>query len=334
MKSTFAVLFFSLLFPLVFAAGQAQNSSSLPDPLMVQVRKSVAFIKLSCNKGSKAYESRGTGFFVSFQDSRLPNVLFMYLVTNRHVAMCWDARGTPMHVKSVAMSVNLKEPQGGKYLKEITLSDKGNAPWILPEDTSVDLAVLPLLGNTDVSDFKTIPIALFATTDVLSRNQIHEGEPVFFAGFFTQFPGVKRIEPIVRQGIIAMMPDEQIPFVGQPRHLYLADMHVFSGNSGSPAFINLGGIRSNGDLMTAQNYLLLGIVNGEVYEDENFNLTLTATVAGKAYANSGVSTIVPADDLKSLLEGPQLQKIRDAAIRRLTSPPQRLKLTAPGALRR
>ena len=129
-----------------------------------------------------------------------------------------------------------------------------------------------------------------------------------------------------------MMPDEQIPFVGQPRHLYLADMHVFHGNSGSPAFVNLSGMH-NGGLMVGQDYRLLGVVNGEVFEDEDFNLTLTTTVKGKAYANSGVSTIVPVDDLKTLLDDPRLQRMRDDAVKQLMIPHQRLKLTAPSTLR-
>ena len=103
---------------------------------------------------------------------------------------------------------------------------------------------------------------MFATKDVLERGHIHEGEPVFFSGFFTQFPGTKRTEPIVRQGIIAMMPDEEIPFVGLARRLYLADMHIFGGNSGAPAFINLAGMHE-GSLAVGQDYRLLGIVNGE-----------------------------------------------------------------------
>jgi len=116
-----------------------------------------------------------------------------------------------------------------------------------------------------------------------------------------------------------MMPDEQIPFVGMARRLYLADLHAFAGNSDSPAFINLAGMHE-GSISSGQDYRLLGIVNGEVFEDEDFNLTLTATsVEGKALANSGVSTIVPVDDLKALLDDPRLQRARDAEVTRWNS---------------
>ena len=110
------------------------------------------------------------------------------------------------------------------------------------------------------------------------------------------------------------MPDEKIPFLGRPEKLYLADVHAFGGNSGAPVFVNLGGMHEGG-LMLGQEYRLLGVVNGGMFEDENFDLQLTTTLRGTAKANSGVSTIVPADDLKALLEDTRLQQVRDAEMK-------------------
>lgn len=118
------------------------------------------------------------------------------------------------------------------------------------------------------------------------------------------------MQPIVRQGIVAMMPDEKIPFVVTPEKLYLADVHVFGGNSGAPAFIDLGGIHGV-SITGGEDYRLLGVVNGEVLEDEHFNLELATAYAGTAKANSGISTIVPADELKALLDDPRLQQQRE-----------------------
>jgi len=218
-----------------------------------------------------------------------------------------------MAVKSVSLLFNLNVEDGGTFVKEVVLNQNGSIPWVLPEDESVDLAVIPMGINPQLLDIKLVPMRFFATKDVLEQNHIHEGEPIFFTGFFYQFPGTKKISPIVRQGIIAMMPDEKIPFVGTHERLYLADVHAFGGNSGAPAFINLGGFH-NGGLMVGQEYRLIGVVNGEMTEDENFNLELTTTIKGKARANSGISTIVPVDELKTLLDGPSLGKLRDQAV--------------------
>jgi len=121
------------------------------------------------------------------------------------------------------------------------------------------------------------------------------------------------MEPIVRQGIISMMPSDKVPFGGMAEQVYLADAHAFGGNSGSPVFFNLGGFRE-GNIMAGDDYHLLGVVNGMLTEDENFNLQLAATLKGKASANSGISTIVPADELRALLDDPRLQKMRDDAL--------------------
>ena len=83
---------------------------------------------------------------------------------------------------------------------------------------------------------------MLATEEVVKADGISEGDPVIFTGLFVQMPGLLKLEPIVRQGSIAMMPDEPIgTTLNKPGSLYLADIHVFGGNSGSPMFVNLGG---------------------------------------------------------------------------------------------
>jgi len=57
-----------------------------------------------------------------------------------------------------------------------------------------------------------------------------------FDGHCYQFPGAERVQPIVRQGVLAMMPDEAIPtpLQNKPGHVYLVDFHAFDGNGGFP----------------------------------------------------------------------------------------------------
>jgi hypothetical protein len=259
---------------------------------------------------------RGTGFFVSYPEPRLgKDQSFVYLVTNRHVALCWDDSGAPMIVESVSIRLNQRNGTNDESAVDLQLGPGGNLPWFLPTDGSIDLALLPVLPDQNKYDYKIIPSSIFAGRDVLEEQRITEGEPVFFAGFFYQFPGVTRMEPIVRQGIIAMMPHDRIPFVNAKENLYLADLHVFGGNSGSPAFIDLGGFHE-GSVRIGLEYRLLGVVNGELTEDQNFNLELSTTLTGTQRANSGISTIVPADNLKALLEDPRLQALRDGEVAR------------------
>lgn len=319
-----ATAFFILLVGLPLAQAQtptspatnaASSSQAATDPTMTQIRKTVAFIELLCKDGDKEFNVRGTGFWLAYPDARLgPNQSFIYLVTNRHVAFCWNESGHPMLVESIKLWLNQKQAPDDQYAFGGFLNANGNAPWFAPEDSSIDLAVLPIAPDANRFDYKTIPVDSLAGPDFLVQNRITEGEPVFFTGFFYQFPGAKRIEPIVRQGIIAMMPHDKVPFNTGPEKVYLADLHVFGGNSGSPAFIHLGGFRDGAMIMVANDLRLIGVVNANMSEDENFNLELTTTVQGTAKANSGVSTIVPADELKALLDSPSLKGLRDQAV--------------------
>jgi hypothetical protein len=290
------------------------------EPEMTQVRKCVTFIQLLCKEGSQEFDVRGTGFFISYPDSRLGKEgSFVYLVTNRHIAECWNSSNRPMQVERISIRLNRWQVEGDSVAQDLVLNPSGNIPWTLPQDDSVDLAVTLLLPDPTRFDFRSMPLSMLAGQDLIEQEKITEGEPVFFTGFFYQFSGTKRMEPIVRQGIIAMMPQDKFPFVGNAMKVYLADLHVFGGNSGSPAFINLGGLRGM-HVKSVADYRLLGVINGEVTEDMNFNLELTTTLKGMGKENSGVSTIVPSDELKALLEDPRIQKLRDDVVKAQAGP--------------
>ena len=95
-----------------------------------------------------------------------------------------------------------------------------------------------------------------------------------------------------------MMPDEPLKTTtGKMGTVYLGDVHTFGGNSGSPVFVDIAGLRPNG-VFQLDDYRFLGVVNGYYYEDSDFNLEVATTVKGTQHSNSGVTMIVPADFLK------------------------------------
>jgi hypothetical protein len=105
-----------------------------------------------------------------------------------------------------------------------------------------------------------------------------------------------------------MVPDEpMMTTTGKPGTVYLCDAHIFGGNSGSPVMVASSWLGVGG-------YHLLGVVSGYYYEDENFNLEIATTVKGTGRANSGVAMVVPADDLKALLDAPEQKGSREAYI--------------------
>lgn len=260
----------------------------------------------------------GTCFFVFYEDKRFgENKGFRYLVTNRHMAVPGVERGESYAIQQAFVRLNLRNPDAGKESEEANIPLGGGLHWVFPADESVDLAVLPAYPDQNRYDYVDVPASSLATKDQVSTNNIDAGDSVVFAGYFVQFPGQKKIQPVVRQGILSMMPDELMETtLRRPGHLYLADMHTFHGNSGSPIFVNLGGVR-NGNLMIGASYLLLGVVSGYYLEDADFKLTVATTLEGTLHGNSGISIAVPAYELKALLDSPQLQGLRDAYVKYL-----------------
>lgn len=296
-----AVFVFSTFFAAAQILTYKKPDPSVP-PFGVMLKRSVVNVELQCKAGnfliSRVIGAGGTGFLVAYTDPRLPKgTFFEYLVTNRHVAECWDEDNHPRSVQSLKIRVNAKNGSS----RELVANP---AEWRIAADESVDLAVMPVLLPDDLLAV-AIPVDDFATKEFMSSERIAEGSPVMLSGYFYQFSGERRFQSIVRQGILSMVPDEpMITTTGRPGTVYLADVHIFGGNSGSPVVVAA-------DWLNIGGYHLLGVVSGYYYEDQDFNLEIATTVKGTAHANSGVAMIVPADLLKALLDGPELKAARD-----------------------
>ena len=287
--------------------------------------KTIVFIKLDVkwpDKDGKIGELgtlSGTGFLVSVPDNRLKaGKAFSYLVTNRHIAMAVekDEKGNcnALQIQKTSTTVNLKDPVNGNRSHTEVLPLSPQVHWYLPKDEAIDLAVLPL-GVPDSVDAMNISLTQFLTSDILAKQGVVPGDRVLTGGFFTGYEGLHEIQPILREGVLAMLPDGPMTTtLCGSGNVYLADIHVIPGNSGSPIFIipalGLGANMAFGGVPST--FGLLGIVSGYMYENEDMTLTATTTWKGSIKANSGISMVVPAEQLKDLLESPELQRLRDA----------------------
>lgn len=269
----YAVLYF-LAAPEFLGAQSWTPKSTVESSPTSTLRKTVTFITVRCRKGDQPFDTEGTGFFVSYPDKRLgEDQGFTYLVTNRHVALCYE-NGHNYRVERVSIRLNLRLPSQGQYSETIVLKEHGNVPWLLSADDSVDLAILPFLPPEERYDYLVIPMDTFATKDVVERQGISEGDRVLFTGLFYRLPGEHKMTPIIREGMLAMLPEEKIKTImGIPGRIYLADFHVIKGNSGSPVVVSIGGVRQ-GTFVVAERLLLLGVVSGYFYEDEDLNLEI------------------------------------------------------------
>jgi hypothetical protein len=181
----------------------------------------------------------GTGFVVYYPDKRIgENKGFLYLVTNRHVVEPGIEEGKPCKVLSYSVALNRKGTPGTPSRVEVTTF--GPLQFIVPDDSSVDLAAAGMSINQADWDFQSIPLDMFATSQMIDEHKIVEGEPVLFAGLFIQYSGSTKLEPVVRTGSLAMLPEDSITTtLRRPGHIYLAEVHSFGGNSGSPMFIDV-----------------------------------------------------------------------------------------------
>jgi hypothetical protein len=277
-----------------------------PLPFTTELRKAVVLIQTNCLVESsgpspqtpKVISHFGTGFVVGVPDPASPDRTFEYLVTNHHVAQPGIEDGKPCMVLSAMAKVNPKDASRPAVNMGLPFQN-----WQYPGDPGVDLAAMPILLNPTDWDVEIIPLSIFATREGAPTASIMEGDPVMYAGLFVQFAGVSRFEPIVRAGRVAMVPGEKIPATLKlPANIYLTEAHAFGGNSGSPMFVNLGGIRGNA--FSGDSFRFLGVVAGEVHENADFTLSVSATLTGQTAANSGISVVVPADDVKGLLMSP------------------------------
>jgi Tetratricopeptide repeat len=334
-------LLFSLTVLAMVAAGstsaQAQSQSttppappSPPELIIDQVKKAVAFLQGTYqavqNRTVDGVQTQvvvpqnlaGTGFFIFVADPRFgPQSGITYLVTNKHLIRepgPSGALGAGPYLKSILARVNTIQPNpdGSQYaLFPLTvLDDSGSLSWFIDrDDDTVDLAITPVQLNREIIDYKTIQSELFATKTILQKEHVNENDEILFAGLFAWSPGAKKNYPIVRHGKLARLAEERIPLdrtnPTKTVEVHLADVMSFGGNSGSPVFLRLGGVREGSTTASfGFSYYLLGVMQGFFPEGVDFAIEV-AELKGSTAQNSGIAAVVPSDKILKLLESPR-----------------------------
>lgn len=281
-----------------------------------EIKKSVSFIFLP--DGADKVKANGTGFFVGVKHAG--NERFsVYFVTAKHVLQDKDGN----YLSEVILRLNKKG--GDSQLIKFTLKD---IKIFEHPDKDVDIALFNCLPDQSIYDFKFIPDDLIANKDVITKNEIAEGDEVFFAGLFTSHIGQKKNQPIIRFGKVALVSDEKIEWKeeGKPAKfmdLLLLECQSFGGNSGSPVFFQLNPLRKPGQISLGGPIVLLaGIMTGSFLHGNQ--IQITDTVANLvSLQNVGIAAVTPADKLHEILFSDEMIQSRQSIQKNLPPSPEK-----------
>ena len=129
-------------------------------------------------------------------------------------------------------------------------------------DPTVDLVVFRTMVPEE-ADFQVIPMSLVASRKTYEDSDIKETDRVVFPSLLVGLEGLSRDYPVVREGTIALIPEEPIPFGTSRSELVLINAAANQGSSGSPVFLWPGPRINRGTFTIGGSApALLGVVEG------------------------------------------------------------------------
>ena len=252
----------------------------------------------------------GTTFFIELQIENFPSTV--YAVTALHII-----RGAYGFGK---IYIRLNQIDGTTQDYPIDVDD-----WY--ENQTTDVAVMPFTIPDSV-EFKVIPSTMLVSSDVPHwlGFGIAEGDEVFYVGMFAGHTGEKRNLPIIRFGNISLMPHEKVLIKRDPHtdNLYPVDAYLVecrsrSGLSGSPVFVYFPATREQGKVINYHydDIPLLGLVHGHYKTDIQDQITTTNDDLDTVLVNSGISIVIPAQDILNTLMQKEVMKDREKKVEQI-----------------
>jgi hypothetical protein len=288
-------------------AGRTASAMFIPP----EVKQCVVFI---FGKLADGRTSAGTGFLVGVGDTAHAGQFYVYLVTARHVLQPIQDEKSVLkavhHEKNYLpeILVRINRRDGGVELSRVPIVTTGDQRTVyLPRDETIDLAVVPLVLDSKIYEYKVLPDELIVTRQAFRNLGISEGSDVFFTGLFAPYIGERRNNPIMRFGKVALLTAEPVPWGDSKIDLYLMETASFGGNSGSPVFFYLGADRTPNQLTLGPPALYLaGVMKGTFNEEH----PIETGGPPKSVESMGIAGVVPAYQLHELLFGPELASLR------------------------
>ena len=183
-------------------------------------------------------------------------------------------------------------------------------------DEGVDIAIFRTPPWSPSLDF--VPYDLIATKEVFNQENIQPTDRIIFPSLLMNFIGTGRNYPVMRNGAIALIPDEKVPVqfkigtrsISTEQNVLLANATSMPGASGSPVFLDPGP-RTKGntyDLSGTKPYLL-GVMHGFYPASPRELLNVETTGAKQMFQeNSGIAIVFPAWRIREIMDTAPFQK--------------------------
>lgn len=259
-----------------------------------------------CVGNGDSYEYGGTAFIIGVPSSLRPTpdgygYGHMYLVTARHNIELAKARPGNLFLR-----VNVKGA-AADYIRV----DSG---WLFHPNAGVDIAVRSWNEFPKPYDFRPFSVRALVNDEAVRDLGIGVGDELLITGLFTRREGSKRNLPIVRTGVIAAMPHEQLRDVntGFFYDAYLAEVRSLGGLSGSPVFfLREMPLEQKPDEVQRRRYavMLLGMVRGH-WDTPPENQIVDFAADELAQVNMGIALITPSQDIAAVINDEHFVKER------------------------
>lgn len=261
-----------------------------------------------CTNEKGTYVARCTAFFASVPaDIGVAEGGHIYLITAKH---CIE--GAQRYGNTLFARLNMEN--GPVRYAEIKQA------WTYNDEDGSDVAAIQFDPPSN-AEFRCIPIGMMATDQVLREKRVGAGDEVVVTGLFTKRKGEARNIPILRAGMISVMPGE--PLVDDGGHEYLAyliELRSTGGLSGSPVFVvnsrfadPTNRTPNLGLQLFSYVFLLLGIIRGH-WEHKNSVTDIAEDMQnGSEPFNLGIAIATPSQECVKLLNREEFVKKRREA---------------------
>jgi hypothetical protein len=249
----------------------------------------------------------GTGFVIQYPTPKDPTKYVPIIITAKHVIG---------DKSKILVRFNTKHESKPVYvLFDLKKAINDNDFWEHP-DEGVDIVAFRTL-HYDITKYEAIPKDIIATKDIMADEDIKASAAVIFPGLLINFLGENTNHPILKDGTIALIPSETIPFrfncgnkeINTKQDLILVNTISIPGLSGSPVFLSPHPrLKKNTYTFGGKSYLL-GVMHGFFPALPRQTIKVETTEARYFYQdNSGIAIVFPAWRILEIFNTEPFQK--------------------------